>query len=378
MNSLATSFNLEVTTHTLLDRVDVQRSIAFEDKNNTATRSALGQFFTPSDMATFMADFFETLPETVHLLDPGAGTGALCSAFAIKAINQSPKIKRLHITAWEIDASFIPLLRSTLDMIDGLCRQHGVEFESQIEQGDFIQNIPPSLKNGPLFGSGLERFDCVLMNPPYKKIHSSSVHRLILSDYGLETVNLYTAFLWLAAKDLKPGGQLVSINPRSFANGPYYYPFRKAFLNEMTIKRAHLFNSRKDAFKDDSVLQENVIFHAIKERSQDPVIITSSDCLEDLAKERHVPQTHFVDPEDPELFIHLVADEKGAWIRNQMHQFKANLKDIGINVSTGRVVDFRAKGFLQREQTAESVPLIYPGHFNCSKVLSSKVLRCFA
>ena len=369
MDSLATSFNPEVTTHTLLDRVDVQRSTVFENKNSTATRSALGQFFTPSDMAAFMADFFEPLPPTVHLLDPGAGTGALCSAFAIKAINQSPKIKRLHITAWEIDVSFIPLLRSNMDMIASLCKQYGIEFEAQIEQGDFIQNIPPSLKNGSLFGSGLERFDCVLMNPPYKKIHSSSVHRLILSDYGLETVNLYTAFLWLAAKDLKPGGQLVSINPRSFANGPYYYPFRKAFFSEMTIKRAHLFNSRKDAFKDDSVLQENVIFHAIKERSQDSVVITSSDNLEDLKKERRVPQTHLANPEDPELFIHLVADEKGAWIRSQMHQFKATLEDIGINVSTGRVVDFRAKGFLQREQTAESVPLIYPGHFNCSKVI---------
>ena len=207
------------------------------------------------------------------------------------------------------------------------------------------------------------------MNPPYKKIHSNSVHRLILSKYGLETVNLYTAFLWLAAKDLKPGGQLVSINPRSFANGPYYYPFRKAFLSEMTIKQAHLFNSRKEAFKDDSILQENVILHAIKEHSQDSVIITSSNDLEDLKKEQRVPQKHFANPKNPELFIHLVADERGAWIRNQMHQFKATLQDIGINVSTGRIVDFRAKEFLQREQTAESIPLIYPGHFNCSKVV---------
>jgi adenine-specific DNA-methyltransferase len=285
-----------------------------------------------------MAGFFEPLPDEVHLLDPGVG--ALCSAFAVKALSQPTKIKRLCITAWEIDISLIPLLNKTLDQIRELCLQYDVEFESKIEVGDFIQNIPPALENGPLFGGGLERYNCVIINPPYGKINSDSNHRKILSNYGLETVNFYIAFLWLATKDLKLGGQLVSINPRSFANGPYYYPFRKAFLDEMTIRCVHLFNSRKDSFKDDAVLQENLILHAIKEQSSTAVTITSTDSVEDLVKERRVQSSHFVDRKDPELFLHLVSDEKGGWIRQQMLQFKSNLQDIGISVSTGRVVDF--------------------------------------
>jgi hypothetical protein len=39
-----------------------------------------------------MAGFFEPLPDEVHLLDPGLG--ALCSAFAVKALSQPTKIKR--------------------------------------------------------------------------------------------------------------------------------------------------------------------------------------------------------------------------------------------------------------------------------------------
>lgn len=352
-----------------MDYVDAQRFLAFECEIQNKARSSLGQFFTPSKLAAFMADFFDSLPADINLLDPGAGSGSLCAAFALRALQQKPSIRSLNITAWEIDPAFIPLLHETLAMIGDLCHARGIEFTAQVKEGDFLANLPPALELGPLFSAGCERYDCVLMNPPYKKIHSASPHRRILSDLGLETVNLYTAFLWLAAKDLKPGGQLVSINPRSFANGPYYYPFRKAFLDEMTLKRVHLFDSRNTAFKEDAVLQENVILHAVKNRSTEPATISSCDHIDDLIKARLVAQKDFIDREDPKLFIHLVADEKGAWIRRQMRHFKSSLQEIGVAVSTGRVVDFRAKGFLKSEDASDTVPLIYPGHLKHGKVL---------
>jgi adenine-specific DNA-methyltransferase len=363
MNSLATTTQPEITTEGLLDYVDAQRILAFESNIENEVRGSLGQFFTPTKLAGFMAGFFDTLPKEVSLLDPGAGCGSLCAAFALHALQQNPPIRCLRITAWEIHPAFIPLLHNTLGMIGDLCRQHKVEFEAHVQEGDFLANLPPALEYGPLFSEGLERYDCVFMNPPYKKIHSASPHRQILSKLGLETVNLYTAFLWLAAKDLKPGGQLVSINPRSFANGPYYTPFRKAFLDEMTLRRVHLFDSRNKTFKDDSVLQENVILHAVKSRLATPTTITSSDHVDDLIKERQVAQQDFIDSDNPEQFIHLVADEKGAWIRRQMGHFQSTLEEIGVNVSTGRVVDFRAKAFLKTEESPDSIPLIYPGHF---------------
>lgn len=362
MNTLATLTRPETSKDALLDFVDAQRIFAYDPKLDNQGRGSLGQFFTPSKLAVFMAGFFDPLPEDVRLLDPGAGSGSLSAAFAQRALQQNPPIQSLHITAWEIDPAFIPLLRNTLEMIGDLCRQRGVEFMAEVKEGDFLANLPPALEHGPLFSEGLERYDCVLMNPPYKKIHSASPHRRILSDLGLETVNLYTAFLWLATKDLKPGGQLVSINPRSFANGPYYAPFRKAFLDEMSLKRIHLFDSRNKAFKEDAVLQENVVLHAIKTITAEPATITSCDQIDDLMKERRVAQGDFIDRESSECFIHLVADEKGAWIRRQMRHFQSTLQDIGVNVSTGRVVDFRAKEFLQYEESPDSVPLIYPGH----------------
>ena len=88
-----------------------------------------------------------------------------------------------------------------------------------------------------------------ILNPPYKKIKSNSFHRYLLSKQGIETVNLYSAFVTLVLKLLTIGGQLVAIIPRSFCNGPYYRQFRKFLLNKAAIKQIHLFNARNKAFK---------------------------------------------------------------------------------------------------------------------------------
>jgi adenine-specific DNA-methyltransferase len=46
-----------------------------------------------------------------------------------------------------------------------------------------------------------------------------------------------------------------------------------------------------------------------------------------------------------------------------MTHFSARLEDLGLAVSTGRVVDFRAADHLRHDPGPETAPLIYPGHF---------------
>ena len=103
------------------------------------------------------------------------------------------------------------------------------------------------------------RFTHAILNPPYKKINSDSEHLRILRQVGIETVNLYSAFVALSLALMKTGGQLVAIIPRSFCNGPNYRPFREFLLQRAALRHIHLFAFRTEAFKDDGVLQENVI-----------------------------------------------------------------------------------------------------------------------
>src|SRR5260370_14200548 len=121
------------------------------------------------------------------------------------------------------------------------------------------------------------RFDCAILNPPYKKINSDSKTRLMLREVGVETSNLYTGFLSVVLMLLASGGELVAITPRSFCNGPYFKPFRELLLNTLALRRIHVFESRQVAFKEDDVLQENVIFHGVKGGGTDAIVaITSS------------------------------------------------------------------------------------------------------
>ena len=122
------------------------------------------------------------------------------------------------------------------------------------------------------------RYSHIILNPPYRKIATGSNHRRLLSRAGIETVNLYAAFLALSVELCEPGGEIVGIVPRSFCNGTYFRPFREWLLERTSIKHIHVFGSRQKAFQDDEVLQENIIIHLSRDTPrQSSVVSTSTD-----------------------------------------------------------------------------------------------------
>nr|WP_279507692.1 BsuBI/PstI family type II restriction endonuclease [Aeromonas veronii] len=205
---------------------------------------------------------------------------------------------------------------------------------------------------------------------------SSSEHRKRLHLAGIETVNLYAAFVALSVQNLESGGELVAIIPRSFCNGPYYQPFRELILRETSIKHIHIFESRNNAFSDDDVLQENIIIHLIKNKNQSDVTITSSPIADFHIDDdtgsvtasdmtiRTVPFSKIVSASDKQKFIHIAANNRDQEIIDRLNSFSATLEDLNIQVSTGPVVDFRLKEDLRQNIEPGAVPLIYPVHLN--------------
>ena len=123
-----------------------------------------------------------------------------------------------------------------------------------------------------------------------------------------------------------------------------------------------MFSDRTDAFAQDSVLQENVIFSAIKGEFPSFTEVSSSDGSADSFHHRRrlVPVSEVVRPNDPHKFIRIVDDEADAQIADVMHSLPCSLLDLGLSVSTGRVVDFRAREWLRSSESDETIPLIYP------------------
>src|SRR5262249_49892801 len=189
--------------------------------------------------------------------------------------------------------------------------------------------------------------------------------------------NLYTGFLAAAVKLLADNGELVAITPRSFCNGPYFRPFREFFLREMALDRLHGFDSRQEAFRDDESLQETVIFHAVKTKKKPArIVITSSEGAEDeMILSREIPYDEVIRPDDPEKFIRIVPDTVGQAVGHRMRHFKTTLEELHINVSTGRVVDFRARPHLRQQPEKNAAPLIYPTNFEGSSIVWPKETR---
>ncbi|ESQ81771.1 hypothetical protein AEAC466_20325 [Asticcacaulis sp. AC466] len=332
----------------MLDQAEYKR-LTVAGTTDRKKKSALGQFMTPSTVATFMADLFEIEPrDPIHLLDAGAGLGALSSAFLNRISGKNP----VRADLFEIDEHIIPHLSEVL-------AQHSEQgFDISIRQEDYIEV-------GTNMAVGHKRpYTHAILNPPYKKIATASWHRLELRRAGLETVNLYSGFVGLAIEALARGGQMVVIIPRSFTNGPYYMPFRKLLLSLCAIRRMHLFDARNKAFKDDAVLQETIILHLERDGTQGDVQVSRStdDSFDDIEL-FSVPFTEIVQPSDRDQFIHVPLNGDISALEQVLLR-RASISELGLKVSTGPVVDFRMREYLHAAPGGPgTIPLLYPTHF---------------
>jgi len=332
---------------------DIQREAV--EQIDADRRASLGQFMTPSRVADFMASLFRRWPEETVLLEPSAGVGSLVDSFADEFARKAPPSSSLSVVCYEIETLLGENLANHLQAVEQRCRSAGYSIKTEIVLRDFIREGSFALS------MGVPKYTHVILNPPYKKMGASSEYRLLLRNLGIESVNLYAAFLGLSVGLTKEGGEIVAIVPRSFCNGLYFRPFRKWLLDRVSISHIHVFESRKKTFSGDGVLQENVIIRLVRDQRREPVVISSShDPSFSDYTERSVPHHEVVRPDDPELFVHVPVKQ----VRPVKNLFARTLADLGLEVSTGPVVDFRLRAHLTQEPTAETVPLLYAHHFH--------------
>ena len=342
-------------TTTLTDEVEKRRqrvSLTLDP----ARRADLGQFFTPDPVAGFLASMFNLTDEPATLLDPGAGVGSLTAAVVARWLVECDQ--PLAVTACEVDPELHTELRATLAHCE-----YGTNVTAGLLGANFIEWSTDLL--GGLRLSSPPGFTYVVMNPPYRKLASHSRDRHLLQSVGIQAPNLYAAFLALGARLLAPGGQMVAITPRSFANGPYFKAFRRDLLSWVGLRRIHVYDSRDTAFSDSDVLQENVVFLAERSSERRSVFVTSSRSSSSVEiVGRDVPYSEVVRPDDPEQFIHLTPHADHADTASAVASLPNTVASLGVTVSTGRVVDFRSKNHLRLQPTGDTVPLVYPTHMS--------------
>lgn len=325
---------------------------------DTQHRAKLGQYMTPSSIAEFMAGLF-SYKNSAKLLDAGAGIGSLTAAFFEQAQREKTSVVA---DTWEIDPVLGRYLRNTLD--EYVLHGSG-KIKARLHPTDFIEEVIFTIQ------SGAKPYTHAILNPPYKKINAQSRHRKLLRMVGIETVNLYTAFVALALMLLEGKGELVAIIPRSFCNGSYYKPFRNFILRHCAIRQLHLFDSRSQAFKDDDVLQENIIIHLVKGETQNSIIVsTSRDGSFANYQQETFAADDIIKASDTEQFIRIPTTTQDIHLPKLCTH---TLSEIGLSVSTGAVVDFRLKEYWCDAANPNAAPLIYPHHFSNGKLCWPKL-----
>ena len=319
------------------------------------------QYLTPLEIASFMAQitmrYFKP-SAMVDVLDPGAGTGILSCSLVNELANHKktglqnkPGLQSkpcINLDAFEIDTSIIGELEQSYEALKTIGN-----INCSIYNKDFISDVGAELAWGIN-----KQYDIIIMNPPYKKINTNTIYKKVLYDVSIDTVNTYSAFIALGIKMLKENGILTAIVPRSFCNGLYFLPFRKMLYDNAAIKHLHIFDSRKDNFKEENVLQENIIIVLKKTTDKsDTITITYSKGKKFTEyQERDFSFADIIDDIDKQYYISIPSYDQ----KTKIIPLTYTNNELGFEISTGPIVDFRVKEKLRSDTSG--VPLLYAVH----------------
>ena len=329
------------------------------EKRETNVLKEHGQFLTPPPVAHYMAKKLGQIQNGASLLEPAIGSGVLVCAIIERLIHEKQPLE-FSISAYETDKELYDVAREVLGIASLEAEKSGVKMHSQVFQEDFVLACLPD-KQPSLFSlteSHHKDFDYIIGNPPYFKLNTEDKRVKAVSGKLNGHTNIYTLFMALSAKLLSPQGKACFIVPRSFCSGVYFSDFRRDLLKDVTPLSVHIFQSRNDVFKSDEVLQENIIF-SFEKLSQPQeyrywagtlnISASANERNLDEIVSRQVSFKHFLGDHNGSLFFRLPTGILDEQILDAVDKWDGSLEKYGFQVSTGRVVPFRAKELLKEQ-----------------------------
>lgn len=320
-------------------------------------QKAAGQFMTPPKIAKFMAQRLVRSLDHQHirLLEPSAGGGILIAAAVEALLEKQERPAKIEALLYEQDQRLIPALEALCQRITEACAVAGARFEYVIRAEDFLLS-DLALRGEPVDGL------LTIANPPFFKLNKSTDKRARCHDYAVYgQPNVYGLFMAATARLTPANGRWCFIVPRSWMNGQYFKAVRHTMLRHLTMDSLHAFESRRDSFEEDAVLQETVIVwaagRALRENGSN-VLFTRSLGTSDMDQSlvRAVPAERIV--ADDEHATVTLPSERASLLEG----WSATLATYGLKVSTGPVIAFRCKEFISAHESYDTVPLLWMQH----------------
>ena len=320
-----------------------------------------GQFFTPLAIAQFMGSLArKTDSESIRILDPGCGSAILSCSLIEHLVTNNTALKRITLDLYDTDADLIPYTEVVISYLNDWLRTTGVQIDHTIYQEDFILVNHTYISGSNLFNGNAAAYDYIISNPPYFKLAKDDSRTQCCQSIVDGQTNIYALFMAVSAKMLDEKGEMIFISPRSFASGRYFQSFRDYLFENTRLCFVHLFNTRKDTFAKDDVLQELVITR-FADSNNGRITISHSEGSRDLNNPlvKEYPETNILDPGTADKVVFLPTDERDDEILNLFRTWNGNMEKYGIRISTGPVVAFRISDHITEVENYDTVPLYW-------------------
>ncbi len=316
----------------------------------------LGQYMTPPAIASFMARRLAATVTggTVRVLEPAAGSGVLAAALVDELLALPERPVRIELMMCELDERLLPSLDALGHQMQLKCAELGVTLDWVVQPGDFL------LSELARTGRAIENL-LIISNPPYFKLGKND-ERAVLHAYAVYgQPNIYGLFMAACARLTGAGSRWCFITPRSWMSGSYFSAVRRTVFAHLRIDSLHTFDSRKDHFEEDAILQEAVITWATGRAEVDAdlqVLVTNSTGIGDLdtAQARALPMARLIG-DDEDQMVALPQHHE-----DPFEDWTDTLATHGLRVSTGPVVPFRSKEYILESGTNATVPLLWMQH----------------
>lgn len=329
------------------------KTTAFVESIPKKERKRYGQFFTSKKSASFMASLFtpDNNKTELSILDAGAGTGLLTVAL-VKRLREKGYSGHITVTCYETDEKVLATLTANMQQLAERC---SIEFTIRTENY-LLENEQQT-----------QQYDYVIGNPPYLKIPKDAPEALAHPEVCHGAPNLYFIFWAKSIQQMKDGGELVYIIPRSWTSGAYFEKFRTFLFNNCVITNIHIFESRDKVFDGEAVLQETMIIKIQKttERPQNVMMSASTTADFENLRNYEVPYSTIVAPNN---FVFLVTNEEESNALARINMLPETLATIDRKMHTGIIVDFRTREVLRSEPERDTYPLLYSHHIQNGRI----------
>jgi len=258
-----------------LTRLEVQDRL--DSAKTQAERNRLGQFATPTGLATDILQYAKSLlvqPYKIRFLDPAFGTGSFYSAL-IRAF--SP-LEIVRAVGYEIDPHY-----------GNEAKKIWSDNRLVLHLADFTRAAPPT--------SDEEKFNLLICNPPYVRHHhlnsadKTRLQRAMEQITGLRLsglAGLYCYFIALSHGWMAENGLAGWLIPSEFMDVNYGQEIKEYLLDRVTLLRIHRFNPDDVQFGDALVSSAVVWFRMAEPPHEHSVEFTYGGTLTEPEVVKHI------------------------------------------------------------------------------------------